>query len=92
VLVSGTLLASSFLFDARAQDAFGSGLTGYTVRGRRRFHLFGNEPVTGAQPLGRTALVGARERIVLIDARTGRQLRSYRRFTTSLLVGDASFH
>ena len=92
VLVSGTLLASSFLFDARAQDAFGSGLTGYTVSGRPRFHLFANEPITGAQPLGHTALVGMRDRIVLIDARTGRRLRSYRRLTTSLLVGDASFH
>jgi hypothetical protein len=92
MLGSGTLLASSFLFNSRAQDAFGSGLTGYTVSGRRRFHLFGDEPVTGAQPLGHNALVGARNRIVLIDARSGRRLRSFRRFTTSLLVGDASFH
>jgi len=88
-LVSGTLLASSFLFDSRSQTTSGGGLTGYSVHGRRRFHLYGKDPLTGIQPLGRKALVGARDGIALIDARTGRQLRRYRRFAMSLLADDA---
>jgi hypothetical protein len=41
------------------------------------------------QPLGEKALVGAQNGIALIDARTGRRLRSYRLSTTSPLAGDA---
>jgi hypothetical protein len=41
------------------------------------------------QALGEKALVGAQNGIALIDARTGRRLRSYRRSTTSPLAGDA---
>ncbi len=85
MLVSGTLLASTFLDTRRS----GSGLTGYSLEGRRKFHLFGNDPIWGAQPLGSNALVGGRRGSALIDARTGRQLRRYRRFTISLLSGDA---
>jgi hypothetical protein len=92
VLVAGTLLASSYLFDSRTQTTFGSGLTGYSRNGRRRFHLYGQAPITGVQALGRKALVGAHRAIVLIDARTGRRLHRYRRLTTSLLNGDAPFH
>ena len=83
-LVSGTLLASSFLTNA-------SGLTGYSLDGRRRFHLYGRERI-GVQPLGRRALVGGLKRTALIDARTGQPLRRFRRFTMSLLSGDAPFH
>ncbi len=54
VLVSGTLLASTFLELSRS----GSGLTGYSLDGRRKFHLFGNDPIWGAQPIGRNAFVG----------------------------------
>jgi hypothetical protein len=89
VLVSGTLLASSYLFDSLSQTTFGSGLTGYSLDGRRKFHVHGRAPITGVQPLGTKALVGAPNAIVLIDARTGRQLRRYRRFSISLLNGDA---
>lgn len=89
VLVSGTLLASAFLFHSRRQTTFGSGLTGYSVDGRRKFHLYGRNPITGAQPLGPNALVGGPSWIAFIDARTGRQLRRYQRFTMSLLSGDA---
>jgi hypothetical protein len=92
VLVSGTLLASSFLFDSRRGKAAGGGLTGYTVDGRRKFHLFGEAPIAGVQPLGWKALVGGLNESALIDARTGRRLRGFRRFTTSLLAGDAPFH
>jgi hypothetical protein len=87
--VSGTLLASTFLFDSRSQKASGSGLTGYSIDGRRKFHVHGKAPITGVQPLGRRALVGAMSGIALIDARTGRQLRRWRQFTVSLLSGDA---
>ena len=88
-LVSGTLLASSFLFDSRRQMTSGSGLTGYSVNGRRKFHLYGNAPITGVQPLGSKALVGALDGTALVDARTGCQLRRYPRFAMSLLSGDA---
>jgi hypothetical protein len=88
-LVSGTLLASSFFFDSSRQTTSGSGLTGYSVDGRRKFHLFGNAPITGVQPVGSKALVGGKNGIALIDARTGRQLRRYPRFAMSLLSGDA---
>ncbi len=91
-LVAGTLLASSYLFDSRTQTPSGSGLTGYSRNGRRRFHLYGREAITGVQALGHKALVGAHSAIELIDARTGRRLHRYRRFTTSLLSGDAPFH
>jgi hypothetical protein len=91
-VVSGTVLASSFLFHSGGQETSGSGLTGYTLDGRRKFHRFGAVPITGVQPLGKRALVGAQNGIALIDARTGHRLRSYRRFTTSLLAGDAPFH
>jgi hypothetical protein len=91
-LVGRTLLASSFFFDSRTQTTSGSGLTGYSRDGRRKFHLFGRNPVTGVQPLGRRALVGSDRGIVLIDARTGRRLERYRRFTMSLLSHDAPIH
>jgi hypothetical protein len=89
VFVSGTLLAYSFLFNSGSQTTAGSGLTGYSVDGRRKFHLYGDDPITGVQAVGAKALVGARRRVALIDARTGRRLRSYRRFAMSLLAGDA---
>jgi hypothetical protein len=89
VLVAGRLLASSFLFDARGQPTAGSGLTGYSLDGTRRFHRYGSQPITGVQPLGRRALVGAQAAISLIDARSGRPLQRFRRFAMSLLDGDA---
>jgi hypothetical protein len=91
-LVSGTVLATSFWFDSRRQTTSGSGLTGYSIDGRRKFHLFGDAPIFGVEPLGARALVGAQNETTLIDARTGRRLRSYRRFAMSLLAGDAPFH
>ena len=91
VLASDTLLASSFLFDSLSQTTLGSGLTGYSVDGRRKFHVHGEAPITGVQPLGTKALVGRLNRVTLIDARSGRELRRFRRFT-GLLAGDALFH
>jgi hypothetical protein len=91
-LVAGTLLASSFRFDSRSQTTSGSGLTGYSLDGRRRFHRYGKEPITGVEALGGRALVGAKSGITLIDARTGRPLRRFGRFWMSLLAADAPFH
>jgi hypothetical protein len=90
-LVSGTLLASSFLFDSRKQATYGSGLTGYSIEGRRKYHLFGKAPLTGVEPLGSRALVGALDAVTLIDARTGRRLRRYRRLAMSLIGRDQPF-
>src|SRR5918994_3273897 len=87
-LVSGTLLASSFL----GTRASGNGLTGYSLTGARRWHRFGSNPIWGVQPIGRNALVGGPSRSALIEAATGRELRRYRRFTTSVLAADSPFH
>jgi len=69
----------------------GSGLTGYSIEGRRKFHLLGKAPLTGVEPLGSRALVGTLDAGVLIDARTGRRLRRYRRFAMSLIGRDQPF-
>jgi hypothetical protein len=92
VRVSDTLLASSFHFDPLSQTTVGSGLTGYSVDGERKFHIHGEAPITGVQPLGTKALVGRLHGVTLIDARSGRELRRFRRFTMSLLAGDAPFY
>jgi hypothetical protein len=91
-LVSGTLLASSFLFDSQNQATQGNGVTGYSIEGRRKFHLLGKAPLSGVEPLGSRALVGAQRASVLIDARTGRRLRRYRRFAMGLIGRDAPFY
>ena len=86
-LVSGTLLASSFVPRSGGKIS-GSGLTGYTIDGSRKFHLYDKEPIFGAEPLGRRALIGNQNGTVVIDARTGRQIRSYRRLPITLLNRD----
>ena len=53
---------------------------------------FGSAAIWGVQPIGRNALVGGPHGSALIEARTGRELRRYRRYTTSVLAGDAPFH
>ena len=84
-LVSGTLLASCYLCESRG------GLSGFSVTGERRFHLFRRAEIMGVQPLGRRALVAGRQRISLIDARSGRTLRRYERFAMTLLRDDQPF-
>jgi hypothetical protein len=84
----GTLYASSFVVSGRRPS--GSGLTAYSFAGRRRFHRYGDEPV-GVQPLGRKLLVAGPRTIALIDARTGRELRRFRRLQASPLFGEQSF-
>jgi hypothetical protein len=98
VLASGTLLAFGILWDSRAQKLSGSGLTGYDPDGRRRFHRYGADPISGVQPLGSRVLVGgaAGSRLfrrgagALLDARTGRELRRVG-FDIGLLAGDQPF-
>ena len=86
----GTLLASSYLYSGGR--TFGSGLTGYSLTGARRFHRYGDAPILGVQPLGSHVLVMSPRRATLIDPRTGRQLRRYRRlFGGTPVVGDRSF-
>jgi hypothetical protein len=90
-LVAGTLLATSWPFDCGSASNTGTGLTAYSQDGRRRFHRFGHAPITGVQPIGTNALVGTRAGLALIDARTGRKLRTFRRAQVSLLDADAGF-
>jgi hypothetical protein len=87
-LVSGTLLAWCFNSASRSP---GSGLTGFSRTGARRFHILDRASVTGVQPLGRTALVGSLRGITLVDVRSGRRLRHFSRFAMTLLRADAPF-
>jgi hypothetical protein len=96
VLTSGTLLAFGVLWDSRSQQLTGNGLTGYNRNGGRRFHLYGDDPISTVQPLGARILVGgtAGSRLfshgALLDARTGRELRRVG-FAIELLAGDQPF-
>jgi hypothetical protein len=90
-LIAGTLLATSWPFDCGAPSSGASGLTGYSLDGRRRFHRYGDAPIVGVQALGRNALVGTRREVALIDPRTGRKLRSLPRLRVSLLDTQAGF-
>jgi hypothetical protein len=90
VLARGTLLASSFRYPGRG--TLGSGLTGYSQAGTRKFHRYADEPVSGVQPLGPEVLVMTPRRATLIDARTGRELRRYhRRLLGTPVFGDRPF-
>lgn len=93
---AGTLFGYGVLFDSRTQKLSGTGLTAYSLDGKRRFHLYEDDPISGVQPLGARVVVGgaAGSRIfrqgALIDARTGRELRRVR-FDVELLSGDQAF-
>jgi hypothetical protein len=93
VLASGTLLAFGVLWDSRSQKMTGSGLSGYNPDGSRRFHLYGDDPISAVQPLGARILVGgaAGSRLfrhgAVLDARTGRELERAS-FAVELLAGD----
>jgi hypothetical protein len=94
--VSGTLLAFGFRWDSRERKFSGSGLTGYALDGSPTFHRYGNDPISGVEPLGTRILVAgaAGNRIfrrgALLEARTGRELRRVR-FDIQLLAGDQPF-
>jgi hypothetical protein len=88
-VAGGTLLATS-VFDSR--PTAGSGLTGYSLRGRRRFHRYGDAPL-GVVPVGRRVLVADARggRVEMLDARTGRLLRRYGRLYAHPIFGDQPF-
>jgi hypothetical protein len=94
--VAGTLLAWSLTWDSRTDKFTGAGLTGYGPDGGRRFHLYGDDPISGVQPLGSRVVAGGAAggrlfpRGALLDARTGRELRRVR-FDVEVLVGDQPF-
>jgi hypothetical protein len=96
VLAPDTLLAFGVLWDSRGQRMTGSGLSGYTRDGSRRYHLYGDDPISAVQPLGSRILVGGAagsrlfRRGALLDARTGHELRSVG-FSIELLAGDQPF-
>jgi hypothetical protein len=87
-LAGGTLLAYSFVLSGRAP---GGGVTGYSLAGERRFHRFGDTQLAGVQPLGRRALVAGPRAIAMLDARSGRVLRRYRRLLLTPILGDQAF-
>ena len=85
-----TLLAYSFPYSGRG--TLGSGLTGYSLAGERKFHRYGDDPVAGAQPLSSGVLVITPTQATLINSRTGRELRRYqRRLFGTTVFGDRSF-
>jgi hypothetical protein len=87
-VAGGTLFATSVLDSARG--TVGSGLTGYSLRGRRKFHRYGDEPI-GVEPVGQRVLVAGARRVEMLDARTGRVLRRYRRLYAHPIFGDQPF-
>jgi len=95
-LTSGTLLGWSLLWDSRTSKLTGNGLTGYQPDGSRRFHLYGNDAISGVEALGSRVLVGGAagsrlfRRGALLDARSGRQLGRLT-FDFQLLAGDQPF-
>ena len=95
-VAAGTLFGYGLLFDSRSRKLSGHGLTGYTLDGSRRFHLYGDDPISGVQAIDERVIVGgaAGSRIfrsgAVIDARTGREIRRVS-FDVSLLVGDEPF-
>jgi hypothetical protein len=90
VVARGTVLASSVFYSGRR--TLGSGLTGYSLAGTRKFHRYGDDPVS-VQPLGSKVLVMWPRRAALVDPRTGRELRRYppRRMIGTPVFGDRSF-
>jgi hypothetical protein len=90
IVARSTLLASTFPYSGRGK--LGSGVTGYSLAGAKKFHRYGDEPVAGMQLLGSNVLVMTPRRATLIDARTGRELRRYQRpLLGTPVFGDRSF-
>jgi hypothetical protein len=94
--VAGTLFAWSVAWDSRTNKFAGNGLGGYALDGRRRFHLYGHDPISSVQPLGSRVLVGGNSgsrlfrRAALLDAHSGRELRRVR-LTVEPLADDQPF-
>ena len=80
-----TLYASSYPHSGPGGS--GIGLAAYSLAGEKKFHRYGDEPVSGVQPLGSKVLVMMPKRATQIDARTGRELRRYPRLRFGTPVG-----
>ncbi len=102
MLASDALVAYGSLWDSRSQKVSGNGLTVYNLDGSRRYHRYGDEPVSvlyGDNPVslagGRVMVGGAADshlfrRGTLLDLRTGRELRRVR-FDIEPLLADQPF-
>lgn len=76
-VANGTLVAFGSYYDWDSRQWVGVGLTGYSLDGEPRFHLFGEEPVWDVQVL-RTRAYAAFEdsnRAALVDLPSGRLVR-----------------
>jgi hypothetical protein len=83
-----TLVAYSFVESGRR--AAGSGVTGYSLDGKRRFHRYGDRMIAGVQAFGHRVLV-AGPTVALLDARSGAVVRRYRGVLAGLIVADQAF-
>lgn len=95
-LVDDMLLVTGLVWDSRSRRFAGAGLTAYSLDGARRYHLYGDEPISGVQPVGSRIIVGGAagstlfHRGALLDASSGRQIRRVT-LNVTLLVGDQPF-
>lgn len=71
-----SLLGWSSIWDPAAQRTVGSGLTGYSAAGARRFHLFGEDAVSVSAIAGRYAYLASADfrRFRIVDTETGAML------------------
>jgi len=77
----GTLLAYGTSWNSRTQVTKGMGLTAYRLDGKKRFHLFGGEPIYYLQAAGRYAYVWREQDApATVDLRSGRVVRELVRY------------
>ncbi|HET7647980.1 MAG TPA: hypothetical protein VFK17_05370 [Gaiellaceae bacterium] len=95
-VAAGTLIAYGLLWDSRSQRFSGTGLIGYTLDGDRRYHHYGDDPISAVEPIGDRLIVGGAagsalfRRGALLDARSGRELRRAS-FAVTPLTADQPF-
>lgn len=88
-LAGGVLLATGQAFDSTAQTTKGSGLTAYSLDGRQRFHLFGDEPAFVMVLAGYGYVqVGQGNEATVIDLASGKTVRRLRQPLPFLLLGE----
>jgi hypothetical protein len=82
----GMLLAYGATWDSRTQASVGMGLTAYGLDGKRRFHLFAEEPVSYVETAGPYAYVALAEggEIPVVDLRSGRVVRTVARYKNAV--------
>jgi hypothetical protein len=73
-----TLLGFGSYYDWDSRKWVGAGLSGYSLEGDQRFHLFGNEPVWDVQVMRTQAYAAFEEssRAALVDVPSGRLVRT----------------